>query len=145
MPIKYFIQKRKITKNSVAYTKYIPKMQLESVVGFEEIAERVEKKSTMSRGDILGVLAEVETESAVYLENGHPVKLGMFGTFYPVLEVDSVDIPEEVNSRLIKRLRCVFKPSKNLKNILKKAEFHLGDRKVREVVKRKKSNKSKII
>ncbi len=138
MPIKYFIQKRKIVKNSVAYTKYIPVMQLEAVVGFEQIAEMVEKKSTMSKGDILGVLSEVESAAAIYLENGHPVKLGMFGTFYPVLEVDSVDTPEEVNSSLIKRLRCVFKPSKFLKNILKRAEFHLGDRKVREVVKRKK-------
>ena len=35
-------------------------MQLEPVVGMEEIAEMVEKKSTMSRGDILGVLSEVE-------------------------------------------------------------------------------------
>ena len=45
MPIKYFIQKRKIVKNSVAYTKYIPVMQLEAVVGFEQIAEMVEKSN----------------------------------------------------------------------------------------------------
>lgn len=138
MPIKFFIQKRKIIKNSVAQTKYIPKMQLEPVVGMEEIAEMVEKKSTMSKGDILGVLSEVESAAAIYLENGHPVKLGMFGTFYPVLEVESVDTPEKVNSSLIKRLRCVFKPSKFLKKKFKEAVFHLGDNKVREVRYKKK-------
>ena len=139
MGIKYFKQRRKITKNSVAQTKYIPKMQLEPVVGMEEIAEMVEKKSTMSRGDILGVLSEVEVVISWMLEMGHPVKMTYLGTFYPVLEVSSVDDPQQVSSKLIKRLRCVFKPGKYLRERLKKAEFSLGDNKIREVsYKRKK-------
>ncbi len=140
MTIRYFKQRRRITKNSVSQTKYVPKMQLETVVGVDEIAEMVEKKSTMSKGDILGVLSEVEVAISWMVELGHPVKMQYLGTFYPVLQVSSVNTPEEVSTKLIKRLRCTFKPGKYLKERLKHAEFRLGDNKVREVVYKKKKD-----
>lgn len=111
MPIKYFKLKRKIVVNSVIFEKYIPKIQVESPVGFDQMAEMIEKKSTMSRGDILGVLSELETTACWMLENGNPVTLGIFGTFYPTIEAMSVDSPEKVSSKLIKRFRVLYKPS----------------------------------
>ena len=138
MAIKYFKFKRKITKNSISEDKYMPKMQLEIPIGFEQIAEMIEQKSTMSRGDVLGVLAEVETTACYMLENGHPVTLGIFGTYTPSIETKSVDSPEKVTSRLIQRFKVIFKPSKFLKNRFKNVEFVLGDNIVREV-KHKKS------
>jgi len=132
MAIKYFKFKRKITKNSVSEYKYIPIIHRGPVVGFEDLAEMIEKKSTMSRGDIMGVLAEVETTACNVLEIGHSVQLGILGTFYPGIETSSVDTPEEVNSKLIKRFKIIFKPSKYLKKRLKNVSFELGDNIVRE-------------
>lgn len=138
MAIKFFKQKRKIVINSVVFEKYLPIMQHETEVGFEEMAQMIEKNSTMSRGDILGVLAELETASIFMLENGHTVRLGLLGAFYPTIEVKSADSPEKVTRKLIKRFKILFKPSKYLKTRFKKVEFVLGDNKVKEVNYKKK-------
>ena len=138
MPIKFFKLKRKIIVNSVAYERYVPKMQVETIVGFEKIAEMIEKKSSMSRGDVLGVLAELEEIIFWLLENGHPVNLGLLGTFYPSITVKSVDSPEKITSKLITRFRILFKPSKFFKERFRKVEFVLGDSEVRGVNYKKK-------
>ena len=133
MSVKYHKQKRIIVVNSVNEERYIPKMQLEAPVGFEQIAEMIEKKSTMSRGDIMGVLAELEVTTCYMLENGHPVTLGLMGTFYPAIETESALRAEDVTSKLIKRFKILFKPSTYLKRRLKNVNFVLGDNTIREV------------
>jgi len=133
MPIKYFKFKRKIFLNGELQEKYLPKIQIETPIGFEQMAEMIEKKSTVSRGDIMGVLSELEVTSCWMLENGNPVTLGIFGTFYPSIEAMTVDSPEKVTSKLIKRFRVIFKPSAYFKKRFKDVEFVLGDNKVREV------------
>lgn len=132
MAIRFFKLKRLVFNQGVTEVRYHPKMHPEVTVGFEELAEMIEKKSTMSRGDILGVLAELEVTSFFMLEKGHPVRLGILGTFYPSIETKSVDSPEKVTSKLIKRFKVIFKPSKYLKNRFKNVEFVLEDNVVRE-------------
>ena len=133
MAIKFFKYKRKVYSNGIIVDKYMPVLHLGDIVGFEELSEMIEKKSTMSRGDVMGVLAEVESTACYMLEKGHPVKLGILGTFFPSIETKSVDSPEKVTSRLIKRLKILFKPSTYLKKRLKNVSFVLGDNRVREV------------
>ena len=137
MPVKYHKQKRKIVVNSTIEERFVPKMQLEAPVDFEQIAEMIEKKSTMSRGDIMGVLAELEVTTCYMLENGHPVTLGLMGTFYPAIETESALRAEDVTSKLIKRFKILFKPSTYLKKRFKHVGFVLGDNNIREVKPRK--------
>ena len=115
----------------------MPQIQVESPVDFEQIADMIEKKSTMSRGDIMGVLAELEVTTCYMLENGHPVTLGLMGTFYPYIEATTVDDAQSVTSRLIKRFKIIFKPSTYLKRRFKHVGFVLGDNTIREVKSRK--------
>ena len=89
--------------NSITVEKFIAKIQIEPKAGFELLAEIVEKKSTISRGDLLGVFAEMEEAAIFLLENGHPLELGFFGSYYPVIEAKMVDTPEEVTTKTIKR------------------------------------------
>lgn len=131
MAVRYFKYKRKITKDSVSEYKYMPQMQLQAPVGFEQIAEMIQQKSTMSRGDIMGVLAELEPSISVMLENGHPVDLGLIGTFIPGIEVVSVDNPHDVSHRLIKRFKVLFRPSLYFKNRFKHVNYELVDNVVR--------------
>lgn len=133
MPIKYFRQKRRVAINSVIVEKYIAKMQVEEKADFELLADMVSNKSTISRGDLLGVFAEMEQAAIFLLENGHPLKLGFFGSYYPVIEAKMVDTPEEVTTKTITRFKIIFRPSKYLKKRFKKITFVLGDNKVREV------------
>jgi predicted histone-like DNA-binding protein len=137
MAIKYFKYKRKVFSNGEVKEKFMPQIQVESPVDFEQIADMIEKKSTMSRGDIMGVLAELEVTTCYMLENGHPVTLGLMGTFYPYIEATTVDDAQSVTSRLIKRFKIIFKPSTYLKKRLKHISFVLGDNIVREVKPRK--------
>lgn len=139
MAINFFKFKRKVFSQGIIVDKYHPILNLGPVVGLEELAEMIGNKSTMSRGDILGVLAEVETTVCYMLENGHPVKLGILGTFFPSIETKSVDTPEEVTGKLIKRFKVIFKPSKYLKNRFKNVEFVLGDSVVRNAYYKKKN------
>ena len=138
MSIKFFKYKRNVFLNKELQEKYMPKMQIETIADFEMIAQMIEKKSSMSRGDILGVLAELETTILWMLENGHPVSLGLLGTFYPAIEVQMVDSPELVTRNLIKRFKIIFKPSKFFKERFRNVEFVLGDNKVRGVNYKKK-------
>ncbi len=137
MAIKYFKYKRKVFSNGEVKEKFMPQIQVESPVDFEQIADMIEKKSTMSRGDIMGVLAELEVTTCYMLENGHPVTLGLMGTFYPYIEATTVDDAQSVTSRLIKRFKIIFKPSTYLKRRFKHVGFVLGDNTIREVKSRK--------
>ena len=137
MAIKYFKVLRQIFAHGILKNQYVARIQTETNFTLEMLAEMIEKKSSMSRGDIMGVLAELETTICWMLENGHPVTLGILGTFYPYIEATTVDDAESVTSKLIKRFKILFKPSTYLKNRLKKVGFVLGDNIVREVKSRK--------
>ena len=133
MAIQYFKFKTKVSVNGVSEDKYVARMRQELNIGLDQMAEMIEKKSTVSRGDIMGVLSELETTACWMLENGHPVTLGLFGTFYPSIEAKAMDTPEEVTASSIKRFKCIFKPSMFFRNRFKEVKFVLGDNKVREV------------
>ena len=140
MAIKFFKSSRFVNINGVSHKKYIAKTQTETNIGLDMMAEMIEKKSTVSRGDIMAVLSELESSTCFMLENGHPVTLGILGTFYPSVEVMAVDTPEEVTVKTILRFKTIFKPSKYLKKRFKNVEFVLGDNKVREVNYKKNKN-----
>ncbi|MBP1629948.1 MAG: putative DNA-binding protein, histone-like [Bacteroidetes bacterium] len=133
MAIRFFKFRIKVSINGEVKDKYVPRIQLQSEVGFDQIAEIVEKKSTMSRGDLLGVLAEIETAVLWMVENGHPVKLNLLGSFFPAIEAMAVDSPEEVTAKTIKRFKCIYKPSIYLKKRFKNVDFSLVDNVVKEV------------
>ena len=140
MAIKYFKVLRQIFAHGILKNQYVARIQTETNFTLEMLAEMIEKKSSMSRGDIMGVLAELETTICWMLENGHPVTLGILGTFYPSIDATAVDTPQEVNISSIKRFKSIFKPSKYLKKRFKNVEFVLGDNKVREVNYKKNKN-----
>jgi predicted histone-like DNA-binding protein len=133
MAIKYFKFKTKVSVNNVTMDKYVARMQVETKIDFDKMAEIIEKRSTVSKGDIMAVLSELESSSAWMLEEGHPIELGIFGTFYPTLEAMAMDTPEEVTNDTIVKFKTIFKPSKFLKKRFKEVNFLLGDNKVREV------------
>lgn len=133
MAIKFFKFKRIVNVNGESKVKYVARIQLQPVVGFDQIAELVERKSTMSRGDILGVLAEIETAVLWMVENGHPVKLNLLGSYFPSIEAEAVDSPEEVSAKTIKRFKCIYKPSIYLKKRFKDVDFSLVDNVVKDV------------
>lgn len=133
MGIRYFRKKIKVNINGQTVEKFVADIQEETVLNFEDLAEMIDEASTMSRGDIAGVLLEAESAIATMLLNGHPFNFGALGTFYPTIQAKACDTPEEITTKTIKRFYPLFKPSKFLKDKFKTAVFRLGDNKVREV------------
>lgn len=138
MAIKFFRFKRKINNNGVVVEKYMAQMQVETVIGFEEIAEKIEKDSSLTKGDLINSFYQMTSVAEDFLLNGHEVNFGPFGSFYPSMQATACDTPEEVTSKTIKKFHPIFKPSKELKKKFKEAVFHLGDNKVRGVKYKKK-------
>ena len=62
-----------------------PRMVLAKRVGLQEVAEALERSSTYTTGDVVGVLKGVARELAWLMAQGHPVKLDGIGTFTPSL------------------------------------------------------------
>jgi predicted histone-like DNA-binding protein len=138
MAIKFFRLKRKVNINGVVVEKYMAQMQVETVIDFDKLAELIDQRSTMSRGDIRGVLSEVESICGDMLLLGHKLNFGDLGSFCPGMKAIACDTPEEVTSETITKFYTIFKPSKTLKKKFKEAVFHLGDNKVRGVKYKKK-------
>ena len=133
MSIKCFKQKREVPINGVPQEKYVARMQVGEKIDFERIAEMIEKRSTVSNSDILAVLSELETVMCWVMEEGHPVTLGLLGTFYPSMTAKACDNPKDVTKDTITKFKCIFKPSKYLKKKFKEVEFVLDDNTVHTV------------
>ena len=133
MSIKCFKQKREVPINGVPQEKYVARMQVGEKIDFERIAEMIEKRSTVSNSDILAVLSELETVMCWVMEEGHPVTLGLLGTFYPSMTAKACDNPKDVTKDTITKFKCIFKPSKYLKKKFKEVEFVLDDNEVHTV------------
>lgn len=135
MAIRCFKQKREVPINGVPQEKYVARMQVGEKIDFERIAEMIEKRSTVSNSDILAVLSELETVMCWVMEEGHPVTLGLLGTFYPSMIAKACDNPKDVTKDTITKFKCIFKPSKYLKKKFKEVEFVLDDNEVHTVKK----------
>ena len=140
MSIKCFKQKREVPINGVPQEKYVARMQVGEKIDFERISEMIAEKSTVSKGDILAVLSELETVMCWMMEEGNPVTLGLLGTFYPSMTAKACDKSQEVTKDTITKFKCIFKPSKYLKKKFKEVEFVLDDNQVHTV----KSKKLKV-
>lgn len=88
-----------------------------------ELSSRIERNSSLSKGDILNVISNFLDELPDYLKDGKSVQLGDFGTFRLSFSSEGVDNPEQVNASLIKKTRIIFTPSSKLKHQLSNVSF----------------------
>ncbi|HBN04981.1 MAG TPA: hypothetical protein DD434_04225, partial [Bacteroidales bacterium] len=68
--------------------------------------------STLSAGDILNALRQLETVVTWQLLQGNPVELGDLGKFYFKISAKAVNTLEEVTAETITRKYVRFRPSK---------------------------------
>lgn len=84
----------------------------------EELAERLSYMSTVTKGDVYAVLANLPSVMADILSSGRAVHINGLGSFY--LNCTSrgrgAESPEQVDSSRIKGLRVVFLPERHRGN-----------------------------
>lgn len=131
MAIGYVRVKRRIAVGATPGIKFFAQIKRGRAVNFEKIATMIAATSSMSEGDILGVLKQLETILSWQLLDGQPVKLGIIGTFYPSISAKACDTLEEVTTDTIRKVYCSFRPSTWLKVQFKEAKKSLEDLEVK--------------
>ena len=69
-----------------------------STIDLPVIAERIQRNSSMTKGDVLAVLTEMVSVMKDELQNSNKVKLNGLGTFYVSLRTKGVSEEEKLNA-----------------------------------------------
>ena len=125
--IKY---KRKISNQGRKEEKYMAKEYKSGMIEYSDLLNKMEKHSALAASDVEGAVAELAYQIVMYLKQGHSVRVGKLGIFYPTLNSVTVDDPKDVHPNTIKKIVCNFLPSKDLKEKLNDTKFDLIDRNV---------------
>ncbi len=117
MAIKYRIVERQnaLTKQLQYYAQVEPVEPLT----LQDIAEGIEKTSTVSSADIKAVLDSLQFEVIRALKAGNSVRLGDLGSFRPTLSSRASLSPESFTAANLKRVKVRFTPSSRMESELK--------------------------
>lgn len=92
-------------------------------IDVDEMAERIQRSSTVNWADVVCVLRALQTEMIESFKKGEIVRLGNLGSFYVTLRSAGALIQKDVKEGLIKGARVRFRPGKEIKNALKTLEY----------------------
>ena len=93
-------------------------------IDVDELAERIQRSSTVTWADVVCVLRALQTEMIESFKKGEIVRLGNLGSFYVTLRSSGTLALKDVKEGLIKGARVRFRPGKEIKNALKTLEYN---------------------
>ena len=89
----------------------------------QAMARDITDLSSLSRGDVQNVLANMVDQIPKYLLDGNTVSLGELGSLRITFSSEGVDSAADFNTKLIKKLKIQFTAGKLLKEAMEKASF----------------------
>lgn len=106
---------------------YFPQVAPTTPIGLNDVAEQIEKQSTVSLADIKGVLDALQEVVLEAMADGYSVRLGDLGSFRPTISaVKSRENQEDVSADDIKAVRVRFRPSAALTKRLLPSKLQLS-------------------
>lgn len=91
---------------------YYPQVAPATPVTLNDVAEQIEKQSTVSLADIKGVLDALQEVTLEAIRDGYSVRLGDLGSFRPTLRAAQTrETAEDVTATDIKDVRVRYTPS----------------------------------
>lgn len=127
MAIPYVKVKRSINVGMEPGEKFLIKIFKEEPVDLDVIAEEIAESSTMSKGDVMGVLQQLQVRLSFHLMRGASVRLSLLGTFSPTIRAKAVPTMDELTVDTIKGVHVSFRPSPWLSNKIKGVKFKQKD------------------
>jgi len=103
--------------------KYYASIVREQPVNLRRFAEDISEMSSLTTGDVFGVLELFMRRLNFYLEDGKIVRMGDFGSFSPSIGSSGSISPEEINRNSITKYRVNFRPSQVLADRLTQVKF----------------------
>lgn len=123
MAVKYSVSARKNPQSPDAPKKYYGQAQAGGETSIELMAKRISTLCTVTRPDILAVLAALQITVVDALENGEIARLGDLGCLQVSISGHGAVAEEEYSAELIKKARLVYRPSAVLSSILKTLKY----------------------
>jgi predicted histone-like DNA-binding protein len=120
MGVSITVQKRVLKFTENEKTVYVAKAQRGDVIMPDKIAKYLAKDTGAPQAEVKMILDTLVESMMDWIEEGHGVKLGNFGSFMPTAKSASSEDPEEVG---VKRMWVTFYASKQLKNRLDEVKY----------------------
>lgn len=103
---------RKNVADQTAAAKYYPQLlTLGQSVGIDKIAYQMKENSSLSKGDILSVIANFVECMHKNLYNGHSVNIRDFGVFSLSARTEGSETEKDCTAKKIRTVRINFRPS----------------------------------
>ena len=124
MSVKYRIVKQSApgVKGGGQY-KYYARACERSKINLDGLAEKLEKRSSLSRGDIVSTLVGLVDLIPDLLLQNNTIELGELGIFSLNLKSDGAQEPRTDGYRLIKGAEISFRPSPKMKQAIKNPDY----------------------
>lgn len=123
MSVKYSVSARKNPMNPSAPKKYYGQAQADGETSLELMAKRISTLCTVTRPDILAVLAALQITVTDALENGEIARLGDLGCLQVSISGRGAAAEDEYSSELIRKSKIIYRPSTALNKILKTLSY----------------------
>ena len=88
------------------------------VITLENLSKDIAGRSTMSEGDVTGVLISLVEAMETFLAEGYQVQLGQLGNLRVSISSKGETTADEVTRFSIKKAKVLFTPSDKIKNTL---------------------------
>lgn len=111
MALNTVVCKRKLNFSEEKKEIYVATAQRGDVIDTEKISEFVAQDTAARPAQVKMILNSLINSMMAWVEEGHGVRLGNFGSFLPSVKSASSEDPDEVG---VKRIRLTFYPSKEL-------------------------------
>lgn len=133
MSVKYSVVARRNPMSPSSPKKYYAQAQAGGETSLELMAKRIERLCTVTRPDILAVLAGLQITVIDALENGEIARLGDLGCLQVSLSSRPAAAEKEYTNELIKKSRIIYRPSTELRDMLKTLSYeHVSKLPVKE-------------
>lgn len=113
MGVNVIVSKMKLNFTEEKKEIYVAKADRGDVIDTDKIARLIAQDTGARPAQVKMILNALTDSMITWLEEGHGVKLGNFGSFMPSVRSASSEDPNEVG---VKRMRLTFYPSKDLSN-----------------------------
>lgn len=133
MAIRYVKVKRTINVGNNPGEKYLARIFREQQVDLKTISEQIAGASSMSPGDVMAVLQQLQEHMSYHLLRGASVNLDLLGTFAPAISAKAVNSADEVTADTIRRFYVNYRPSVWLTDKFKEAKFSYANTEIQGV------------
>ena len=101
------------------------KLQLvrEQVVKYKQLCKNIAATTGIRKGEVEDVLDALSQQMVQMMELGHPVQLGIMGTFKPTLQTKCAKSMDELSVDNVVRRRIQFSPGEVFKDMLADMEI----------------------